>query len=290
MLTCIDHVVVPVSDLEAAAAPYERLGLNLTPRMAHAGIGTENRVFMVGGGGSDFYLELLGIRDEAEVRAAGRAGYIVAKDKGIARVMLGVDGLAAAVANLQSHGIDTPMQPVSDSTGRKICDVAPLEGLGGLGFDGALIEYADDRAAQHARREAAGRFKHDFPLKRIDHMATMIADLPVATKFWADVLGVPVFGEVRAPGMIIQQMKVGDAMMEFLAADGPDSRLAGRRPGLASMVAWEVQGRLDEAVALARERGLTPSEPANGVLPGTRVCTIPGTELAGVAMQLLEYV
>jgi catechol 2,3-dioxygenase-like lactoylglutathione lyase family enzyme len=290
MLTCIDHVVVPVSDLEAAAAPYERLGLNLTPRMAHAGIGTENRAFMVGAGGNDFYVELLGIRDEAEVRAAGRAHYIEAVDKGIARVMLGADNIAAAVTNLHNHGIDTSVQPVADSNGRKICDVAAVEGVAALGFDGALIEYVDDRVSQHARREAAGRFKHDFPLKRIDHMATFIADLPAATRFWTEVLGVPVFGEIRAPGMIIQQMKVGDAVLEFLAADGPDSRLAGRPPGLAGMVAWEVQGPLDDAVALARERGFNPSEPAKGVLPGTRVCTIAGAELAGVGMQLLEYV
>ncbi len=288
MLTCIDHVVVPVSDLDAAAAAYERLGLTLTPRATHIGIGTENRVFMVAGG-NDFYVELLGFRDEAAVRAAGRASYLAAVDKGIARVMLAVEDIAAAVAGLKAKGIETPIQEVADARG-KICDVAPLEGVAGLGFDGALIQYVGTREARHERRAAAGLFKHDFPLKRPDHMATMIADLPVATKFWAEALGVPVFGEVRAPGMIIQQMKVGDVVMEFLGADGPESRLAGRPPGLASMVAWEVEGRLDEAVALARERGFTPSEPANGVLPGTRVCTIPGTELAGVAMQLLEYV
>lgn len=288
MLTSIDHVVVPVSDLDAAAAAYERLGLTLTPRSSHVGIGTENRVFMVAGG-HDFYVELLGFRDEAEVRAAGRASYLAAIDKGVARVMLAVDDIAAAVADLKAKGIETQVQEVADARG-KICDVAPLEGVAGLGFDGALIQYVGASEARHERRAAAGLFTHNFPLKRPDHMATMVADLPAATKFWGDALGVAVHGEVRAPGMIIQQMKVGDVMMEFLAADGPESRLAGRPPGLASMVAWEVQGRLDDAVALARERGFTPSEPNNGVLPGTRVATIPGTELSGVGMQLLEYV
>ena len=55
------------------------------------------------------------------------------------------------------------------------------------------------------------------------------------------------------------------------------------------MVAWEVAS-LDDAVSLARERGFTVPDPNPGILPGTRVATIPATELAGVGMQLLEYV
>ncbi|PFG74043.1 VOC family protein [Tepidiforma thermophila] len=38
MLTRIDHLVLPVAGLDAAAAAFERLGLVLTPRTAHAGL------------------------------------------------------------------------------------------------------------------------------------------------------------------------------------------------------------------------------------------------------------
>ena len=89
--------------------------------------------------------------------------------------------------------------------------------------------------------------------------------------------------------MIIRQLKIGDAMLELLGPASPDSPMASRPAGQASMCAWEVPD-LDEAVALARERGFTPSTPNTGVLPGTRVATIPGGELAGVGMQLLQYV
>jgi hypothetical protein len=44
------------------------------------------------------------------------------------------------------------------------------------------------------------------------------------------------------------------------------------------------------AVAQARAAGFGVTEPATGVLPGTRVATVEGTELAGVNMQLLQYV
>ncbi|MCZ7578992.1 MAG: hypothetical protein M5U18_18865 [Dehalococcoidia bacterium] len=90
--------------------------------------------------------------------------------------------------------------------------------------------------------------------------------------------------------MIIRQLQIGDAIFELLGPDGPESRLAGRPASLASMAAWQVSGRLDDAVSLARERGFTVSEPEPGVIPGTRRASIPGDELAGLGMQLLEYV
>ncbi len=287
----IDHVVAPVASLDDAAAAYERLGLTLTPPTRHEGLATENRVFFVGDGTNDFYLELLGIHDRALAESAGRAHYIEAMDKGggIARLMLGVSDVRAAVAALAEHGIETEVEAVTATDGRKLCDVAPLDGVAALGLTAGLVQYTESREASHARRAGAGRFEHRFPLKRLDHLAMLVSDLDATTRLWVDVLGVPVFGEIRAPGMIIRQMKIGDAILEFLAADGPESRMAGRPAGMASMCAWEVP-ELDAAVAMARERGFNPSEPAKGVLPGTRVCTIPGSELAGVGMQLLEYV
>ena len=71
LVTSIDHVVVPVSSLADAARPYEALGVTLTPKAAHRGIGTENRVFFVGAG-NDFYVELLGIRDRDEAERSGQ--------------------------------------------------------------------------------------------------------------------------------------------------------------------------------------------------------------------------
>jgi catechol 2,3-dioxygenase-like lactoylglutathione lyase family enzyme len=287
----IDHVVVPVASLSEAAAPYVRLGLPLTPHARHKGLGTENRAFFAGGGANDVYVELLGIHDREEAAAAGRTLYLeaTAQPRGIVRLMLGVSDVRGAVVDLANHGIETTVETVSAADGRKICDVAPLDGIDALGITAGLVQYTETREASHARREAAGRFAHAFTLKRLDHLAMVVSDLEATTRFWNDVLGVPVFGEIRAPGMIIRQMKIGDAIMEFLAADGPESRMAGRPAGIASMCAWEV-ANLDASVEMARERGFTPSEPSKGVLPGTRVSSIPGSELAGVGMQLLEYV
>jgi hypothetical protein len=44
------------------------------------------------------------------------------------------------------------------------------------------------------------------------------------------------------------------------------------------------------AVAQAQAAGFTVTDPATGVLPGTRIATVQGSELAGLNMQLLQYV
>lgn len=288
LVTSLDHVVVPVSSLATAAAPYEKLGLALTPRAAHRDIGTENQAFFVGSG-DDFYVELLGIRDRGEAERAGRTLYLERMDSGIARLMLEVADIRRVVATLADRGIVTEVGEVIGDGGRKICNVAPIDGVSALGFALGLVEYGETAAERHSRRAAAGRFDHSFPLKRLDHLAAVTPDLEAATRFWTDVLEVPVFGEVRGPGMIIRQMKVGDAIFELLGPDGPESRLHSRPAGIASMCAFEVAD-LDTAVATARALGFGPNEPANGILPGTRVATIPAGEMSGVGMQLLEYV
>jgi hypothetical protein len=55
------------------------------------------------------------------------------------------------------------------------------------------------------------------------------------------------------------------------------------------MASWQVAD-LDAAVAHARAAGFTVADAATGVLPGTRVATVQGSELAGVNVQLLQYV
>jgi hypothetical protein len=103
------------------------------------------------------------------------------------------------------------------------------------------------------------------------------------------VLGVPVAGEVKTHAMVIRQLRIGDAVIELLGPTSPDSPICKRPPGLVSMASWQVDD-LNAAVRQAREAGFTVPDPAEGMLPGTRIATIQGSELAGVNMQLLQYV
>ena len=288
----IDHVVLPVRSLEEASASFERLGLRLTPVTRHQGLGTENRAIFVGDGDNDFFIELLAIHDRAASLATGRGALYqqaIDEGRGVARLMLGTGDIAATADAVRASGASLTVESVSRDDGVKLCDVAPLDNVQGIGITAGLVQYTQARSESHARRAADGRFDHTFPLKRLDHLAAMAPNLDETTEAWANSLGVGVSGEVRGTGMIIRQLKIGDAVLELLGPDGPESRLHGRPGGLASMCAFEVPD-IDAAVALARERGFTCPEANPGVLPGTRVTTIPAAELAGMGLQLLQYV
>lgn len=293
MLDRIDHLIVPVPGLTAAARAYERLGLVLTPRTEHAGMGTANRATFIGSSAANYaYIELLEITGRSVVAEGSRAHYLPAADAGgaLSSVAFGSHDLADAVARLDALGMTVDHREVRAADGRKLAESAVVDTRGALPFALTLLAYPETWEARYERSLAAGRFAHTFPLKRLDHLAAVAPDIEAATAFWRDTLGVTVAGEIRAPGMIIRQLQVGDAIFELLGPDGPGSRMAGRPAALASMAAWEVEGSLDEAVQLARERGFTVPDPEPGVIPGTRRSSIPASELGGLGMQLLEYV
>jgi catechol 2,3-dioxygenase-like lactoylglutathione lyase family enzyme len=104
MASGIDHIVIAVSDPDAAAAQLaEALGLAFTAGGRHPGLGTFNRLAFLG----DAYLELIGVEDgplassnpigAAAVRALERGG-------GFATYALLDDAIKASVARLQANG------------------------------------------------------------------------------------------------------------------------------------------------------------------------------------------
>ena len=292
-ITAIDHIIIATPDVSAASGPFERLGLTLTPLAGHARLGTENRAMFAGNLETEFYVELLGIRDRAEAESAeslSGAALIAALASGTAafRLMFVSDNLATEATRLNVAGIATQLDHVVREDGTPIADVLRPAAFGAAGCDFAFISYPESPAERRRRHERSALFAHALPLKRLDHLAVVTPELEKAMAFWVNVLGVPVHGEVRGRGMIIKQMKIGDAIVELLGPDSPESPLASRPAGLISMAAFEVPD-LDAAVETARAKGFSPSTPAAGALPGTRVATIPPTELSGFALQLLEY-
>jgi hypothetical protein len=130
---------------------------------------------------------------------------------------------------------------------------------------------------------------HRYPLRRLDHLAVVTHDLEAKSRIWENELATPISGEVVTSTMVIRQIRIGDAILELLGPVGADSPLWKRIPGLISMASWEI-ANVDAAAAQAREAGFEVADAAPGVLPRTRIATIPGTSLAGINMQLLQYV
>ncbi len=261
----IDTLFVAVPDLDACRF-CERLGLRLSPapagqRSLHVG-GPDNLVaalFLAAAPGSPLAEPL------RQALAAGR---------GLFAVGLRVADLDAALARLASKGV------LATTFRDGEADMVWLPLHEQAGTDLVLLQH---------KPQAAGLPAHSFPLKRLDHLAVVTHDLEVKTRFWSDELGIPVAGEVTTPAMVIRQLRIGDAVFELLGPASPDSPIWKRPPGLVGMASWEVDD-LDGAVRQAREAGFTVPDPAEGVLPGTRIATIQGSELAGINMQLLQYV
>jgi len=96
----LDHVIVAVRNLEAAAAAWRKLGFTLTPRGLHAGKGTGNHCLMF----PDSYIELLGIVDEtgAQGRLAERVN---TRGEGGMGLAWGADDADRACAALRAAGV-----------------------------------------------------------------------------------------------------------------------------------------------------------------------------------------
>jgi catechol 2,3-dioxygenase-like lactoylglutathione lyase family enzyme len=254
MLDAIHSLYLAAADLEAASRPYQRLGLQPSADRRHVSVA--------------------GIR--LELVAPDSAVAAIYGTSPPARALLAV---GIAVADLGAR--------IRQFADRGIADVRLVPGQRAAWLP--LFEHAGaDLLLVEEPVSPRGRTS-SFPLKRLDHLAIVAPDLHEKSRFWSDTLGVPRSGEVMTSTMVIFQHRIGDAVVELLAPASAESPLRERPPGLVGMASWEVDN-LAAAVAQAKSAGFTPNDPAPGPLPGTRIATIQGTELAGLNMQLLEYV
>ena len=96
----VDHAVVVVGDLDAAAQNWKRLGFTVSPRGTHsAKMGTGNYTIMLG----EDYLELLGVLDATEHNAPTRA-FLARTGGGIERVAFTTPDAAKGAEEIRARG------------------------------------------------------------------------------------------------------------------------------------------------------------------------------------------
>ena len=96
----LDHVVVLVRDLDAAAQTWRRLGFTLSPRGTHSPhMGTGNYTVML----DPDYFELLGVVAPTPHNAQMREG--LARKEGLGSAAMRTDDAAAGVGELKARGI-----------------------------------------------------------------------------------------------------------------------------------------------------------------------------------------
>jgi catechol 2,3-dioxygenase-like lactoylglutathione lyase family enzyme len=102
----IDHAVVMVKDLDAAAETYRRLGFTVSPRGTHsAHMGTGNYTIMF----DPDYMELLGVLTATEHNAPARA-FLDRQGEGIERIAFTAVDSAAGAEEIRAHGF-VPIGP-----------------------------------------------------------------------------------------------------------------------------------------------------------------------------------
>jgi hypothetical protein len=103
----IDHAVVVVKELDAAAETWKRLGFTLSPRGTHsAKMGSGNYTIML----DPDYIELLGILAETDHNAPTRA-FLARRGEGIERIAFTAIDSAAGAEEIRARGFE-PIGPI----------------------------------------------------------------------------------------------------------------------------------------------------------------------------------
>ena len=268
----VDHVVIAVRDLDAAASAYgDVLGLAPSWRGTHPSYGTANVLF----GLANCYVELLALAGNEPTHPVAQllAASLSEHSESLFALALGSDDLTATVHAVRAAGL-------------AIGDIADGEGHDAHGalrrWRSCVLSPADTRgvtvlAIQHATGSALPPAlptgEADAIVSAVDHVVMFSDDLTAALALWRDRLGLREAWRRDFPerGTVNVGLRLGGVTLELvapLAATGGDQR-GERLCGLAYRVA-----DCDAAVTRLRARGLAVSDARQGLAPNTRVATV----------------
>ena len=271
MLARLDHVILAVADLDAAARGTARLlGRSPSWRGEHPGAGTANALFRL----ENTYLELLAPAGPGPTGDALRR-WLDARGEGPLGLAFGTDDAAACRAELAARGLEPG--PVEKGMGRDVesgafrewlrVPIPPGRTRGVLLF---AIEHlsppdllpvvppiGDERAAVHA----------------LDHAVVRSSDPDSARALYGERLGLRLALDREFPqwGARLLFFRVGGVTVEIAAELGaaPAAVAGDRLWGLS----WRVRDA-DAARARLADAGFDVSEVRTGRRPGTRVLTV----------------
>lgn len=127
---------------------------------------------------------------------------------------------------------------------------------------------------------------------RIAHIGIAVDSLDAILPFYRDVLGMPESPLADSDGASIRALVAGDALVELLEAESPDSPIgkfvARRGPGI-HHVCFAVED-IDQALERCRQAGirLIDEAPRRGA-EGKRIAFLHPSSTAGVLIELSEY-
>ena len=283
----LDHIVIAVRDLDAAAQSYRRLvGRAPSWRGRHPSYGTANVLFRL----DNTYIELLaptsGGAASSPWLAALRA-HLDTAGEGLYAVALGTGDIGGAVAEARARGLT-------------VADPAPGDGVDLE--SGARREWRNARIDPAATRTVRLFFiEHvsppgalplsplDAPAAAcphaVDHTVVASSDLAAALTLWRDTLGLDLRATVDFPPpdgpRRLCFLRLGDSIIELAGATPRPASAATRSTSdqgpATSDHLWGVSYRVADIAACVdrlRAEGLAVSDVRAGNAPGTLVADL----------------
>jgi catechol 2,3-dioxygenase-like lactoylglutathione lyase family enzyme len=284
VLHSLDHAVIAVCDLSAAAEGYAALlGRPPSWRGVYPGAGTENALFRL----ENTYLELLAPRGEGSL-GARLAERLEARGAGLLALAFGTDDAEACARGLRGAGLvaldpsEGEGREAASGARRRWCSVflAPRSSRGLWLF---AIEHRPGGDALPLREPAGDPAA---AVTALDHVVVASSDLEASGSLYGAGLGLRLALDRRfeARELRILFFRVGGVTLEVAGSLGKaaDPAAEDRFGGLA----WRVPDA-DAARARLAAAGFEVSEVRPGAKPGTRVCTV-RRETWGVPTLLIE--
>jgi len=268
MLTRIDHVMICVPDLTRGIEAYTRIGFNIYPGGVHLGRGTHNAIAFH----QDDYLELMSVRDPAELRAAGRGGPdtglldFLARGGGFRYVIVQSDDLAADVSAMRRRGVDVsdPLDggrqtPAGQTLRWKTTTLGAQNEL-------PLIFIQHLTPVEERRRQVPRAGNHPNGVLRADRVYIVVPDVAAAAQTYSRVLGMPA-PAVQRGNVIKADMAVFDLGPTGLtvaqpAEPGPAAEALARMGPGPFQVLYRTSS-MDAAARFMADHGVPP--PARGI-------------------------
>ena len=281
----LDHAIVLVRDLDAAAATYrELLGRAPSWRGSNDALGTANALFRLG----NCYLELL-----APAGTAGIAGLLGAwldeRGEGAHGFALGTDDAQRCAEGLRKQGIAANEPSAGEnreSSGPALRRwqhvMLPPSATRGL-----LVFAVQHLSPPDVLPVAACVAEERAAVSGLDHLVIQSDDLEAARELYGGALGIRLALDQSFPerSARILFFRVGGVTIEVAGRSGPPPRVSDTADSLSGL-AWQVPD-VEAARRRLAAQGFDVSETRSGRKPGTRVCTVrSGTH--GVPTLLIE--
>jgi len=291
VLRRLDHVILAVEDLDAAATAYARLlGRSPSWRGEHPGAGTANALFRV----ENSYLELLTPLGAGPIGAAVRS-WLAARGEGPLGLAFGTDDAAACQRFLAERGLDPG--PIEKGMGRDVESGAFREWLRVpiplARTRGVPIFAIEQRSPEALLPIVPPIGDAAAAVHALDHAVVRSPDPDAARTLYGDALGLRLALDREFPqwGMRLLFFRVGGVTVEVASAlAGSSPPASDAAPETAGDRLWGLSWRVRDADA-ARARlaaaGFDASEVRPGRRPGTRVLGVHGGT-CGVPTLLLE--